>query len=200
MAFGRRAVPLLALLLCGCGGGPSNTPSAPPKPPGKTSFDLSTDDGVQAAYREATGVSGIVYVHRSDRLPGIVVVNDRIPDLGDQFLGVFVDGRWYAGGAEIEPVLASLGWKTADAEKRVGIVRDWVEGSARYGSVISAPVSPSPMPVATPNTKIRPPAFSATADGGVSADFWVIAGWNIEGKPMYEHRTITFDADGTRAR
>jgi hypothetical protein len=187
-------VTLLVLLLCGCGGGSA------PRAPEKTSFDLSTDEGVQLAYREATGNKGTIYIRRSDRLPEIVVVNDRIPDLGDQFLGVFVDGQWCPAGKEIGPVLSSLGWAKADAEARVEIVRNWVEGSDRYGSVISEPAGPSPTPSPQPDSPIKPPVFNPTGDGGVRADFWVVAGWNIEGKPMYEHRKMVFDADGKRVR
>jgi hypothetical protein len=194
-----RAVPLLVVLLCGCGGA-STRSSEPSSPPKKTSFDLSTEEGVQAAYREATGSKQTIYVHRSEHLPGIIVVNDRIPDLGDRFVGVFVDGRWYPEGKELEPVLAALGWKTADHEARVEIVRKWVEGSARYGSVIREPVSPSPVPDATPNPGIKPPVFSATGDGGVRADLWVVTGWNIAGRPMYQQRTLTFSSDGSLVR
>lgn len=96
-------------------------------------FDLSTDEGVNAA-REA--IAGKKLDERSKRcisrdqsLPGMVVVGGFAFDYGCRFQGVFINLRYVAteDKALSRNALEALGWKTANRELREKLAQAWLE-------------------------------------------------------------------------
>jgi hypothetical protein len=107
-------------------------------------FDLSTNDGVNAA-REA--ISGKKIDERSknciqrDRsLPGIVVVGSFAFDRGCRLDGVFVNSRYIGTDDKgmSKGALETLGWKTAKQPQREKLAQAWVEqGLLGFLTVVS---------------------------------------------------------------
>jgi hypothetical protein len=107
-------------------------------------FDLSTNDGVNAA-REAIAGKKIDErskncIQRDRSLPGIVAVGSFAFDRGCRLEGVFVNSRYIGtdGKGMSQGVLEALGWKTANPQGREKLAEAWVEnGLLGFLTVIS---------------------------------------------------------------
>jgi hypothetical protein len=107
-------------------------------------FDLSTDDGVNAARESITGKKieerSKRCIRRDPSLPGIIVVGGFAFDLGCRLQGAFI-GSSYVGTDDksmSRKALEALGWKSADQKKREALAQAWVaKGLLGFLRVIS---------------------------------------------------------------
>ena len=96
-------------------------------------YDLSTDEGVNAAREAISGEKLDEYskncIRRNSDLPRVVAVGGFAFDLGCRFQGVFVDSHYFEkdDAALSTKALDALGWKTASREQRERLARLWVE-------------------------------------------------------------------------
>jgi len=107
-------------------------------------FDLSTDEGVNAAREAVAGKTlderSKHCIHRDTSLPGIVVVGGFAFDYGCRLQGVFIKSS-YVGTDDkslSRSALEALGWKTAKQPQRKKLAQAWVqEGLLGFLTVVS---------------------------------------------------------------
>jgi hypothetical protein len=107
-------------------------------------FDLSTNDGVNAA-REALAGKKLDdrskrCIRRDPSLPGIVVVGSFAYDRGCRLQGAFLNSKYVAAdeGSMSRSALKALGWKTATQQQRESLAQAWVEkGLLGFSTVLS---------------------------------------------------------------
>ena len=160
-------------------------------------FDLSTNDGVNAA-REA--ISGKKVDDRSrncirrDRsLPGIVVVGGFAYDYGCRFQGVFINSK-YVGSDDkslSRSALEALGWEAASPQQREKLAQSWVQkGLLGFLTVLSAQNDHFA------NRAFQAPQAVTKADGEIAVTFWIrMPSGRVPGT-SYQLREYRFSKDG----
>jgi hypothetical protein len=110
-----------------------------------SSYDLTTDEGVNAAREAVTGKKpddrSKRCISRHKSLPGMVVVGGFASDYGCRFQGVFTGSRYLAteDKALSKGALEALGWKSANRELREKLALAWLEkGLFAFVTVIRA--------------------------------------------------------------
>src|SRR6185436_20655123 len=107
-------------------------------------FDLSTDEGVNAAREAIAGKKLDDHskrcIRRDTSIPGIVIVGGFAFDYGCRFQGAFINSR-YVGTDDkgmSRSALEALGWKTAKPQQRELFALAWVqEGLLGFLRVLS---------------------------------------------------------------
>jgi hypothetical protein len=164
-----RAIAILSVLVVTVA-----TASADPK------CDLSTDAGVDAAYKAATGHEMSTYggrcAQRSSTFPAMYVLGTFLSDRGCRWEGRLHGCIWNDPNAA-HAEMAAAGWAKADAKKRKELALAWL----REVDVIS----------------VESESVTTTGDKLV-VDFWVTepAGMNPK-PPSRTHEKVVFAADGT---
>ncbi|HTR50219.1 MAG TPA: hypothetical protein VMJ10_05885 [Kofleriaceae bacterium] len=91
--------------------------------------DVSTDAGIDAAYKAATGHEMSTYggrcVERSETFKGLIVVGSFASDLGCRWEGVLNGCKWNDRGAP-RAAMAAAGWAKANAAKRQELALAWL--------------------------------------------------------------------------
>jgi len=91
--------------------------------------DMSTDAGIDAAFKAATGHEMSRYggrcVQRSETFKGLIVVGSFASDRGCIWMGMFDGCKWDAPGAP-KAAMAAAGWAKADAAKRQELALAWL--------------------------------------------------------------------------
>jgi hypothetical protein len=174
---------LVVMVMCAaCSSSTSSTSS--------TDCDLSTDSGVDAAYKKATGKElpkNNRCVDRSQTFPNVARIGMFADDRGCIPQGLLV-------GCEMNPpkfdatALAAAGWAKADLAKRQKLAEAWlseIEGYTMVGS------KPPRFP-----KDFAPPA--AHADGpNTVLEFWTVEPAGMEPVMRYHKSRVVFTADGT---
>lgn len=159
-------------------------------------FDLSTNDGVNAA-REAIGGKKIDErsrncIRRHPSLPGMVVVGGFAYDYGCRLQGVFINAS-YAGvddQAMSRHALEALGWKTASQQQREGFAQAWVaNGLLGFLRVLSAKNEHFA------NHSFQPPQ-AITKDGETVVTLWMRLPSGRARSTAYQLREYRFSKDG----
>jgi hypothetical protein len=178
----------MALLAGGCGQPDGDGRPAP------AGVDISTDDRVREAFRDAMDIDERTYldVMRPEELPGVVIVRTLIPDMGARILGGFVGEALYEPADLTRAGLLHLGWSEAAPQDRADLAMRWVRRSGLFGFVVETPDGEFAKLAGAP---FKAPTAEPTDDGGVLVSFWTASGWNIAGTPMYGHVRLRFDAD-----
>lgn len=175
-------------------------------------FDLSTNDGVNAA-REAIAGKPLDdrskrCIHRNRNLPGIVVVGGFAFDYGCRLQGVFIKSS-YVGVDDksmSRSALESLGWKTAKQHQRGALAQAWVaKGVLGFLSVLSAKNEHFA------EHSFQPPQASTNSDGEIVGTLWmralrtsqrndlstsrvqILEGWRLRGNKTLENFTAPKD-------
>jgi len=162
-------------------------------------FDLSTNDGVNAA-REA--IAGKPLDDRSKRcirrdksLPGITVVGGFAFDYGCRLQGAFVNSQYLTADDKTfsRTALDALGWK-ADQSQRVKTAQAWVaNGLLAFLTVISVKDADFT------NHSFQPPRALIRADGTVAVTLWIrLPSGRVRGT-RYEFREYRFSEEGNLA-
>lgn len=162
-------------------------------------FDLSTNDGVNAA-REAIAGKPLDdrskrCIHRDPGLPGITVVGGFAFDYGCRLQGAFVNSQYLTVDDKSfsRTALNALGWK-ADQSRREETAQAWVtKGLLAFLTVIT---------VKDPdfaNHSFQLPQTSTQADGAVVVTLWVrMPSGRVRGT-RYERREYRFSSEGNLA-
>jgi hypothetical protein len=142
--------------------------------------DLSTDAGVDAAYKAATGKEMSTYggrcARRSTTFPNMYALGTFLSDYGCRWEGVLHGCTWNdPKAAQVE--MAAAGWAKADARKRGELALAWL----REVDQVSAE---------SPNT--------AAVGDTLVVDYWVTAPTGmVQRPPQRSHMKIVFAADGS---
>ncbi|HKP36321.1 MAG TPA: hypothetical protein VJT71_05645 [Pyrinomonadaceae bacterium] len=160
-------------------------------------FDLSTDEGVNAA-REA--IAGKTLDNRSKRciwrdpsLPGIVVVGGFAFDYGCRFQGVFAGARYVDADDKSmsRTALETMGWKTANQTERQSLARAWVaKGLLGFLRVLSVKNDDFA------NHAFQPPQTDTKADGETTVTLWMRMPAGRARGTAYQLREYRFTKDG----
>jgi hypothetical protein len=148
--------------------------------PGKC--DLSSDDGIDAAYHAATGETISTYggrcVQRSTTFPKLIAIGSFLSDYGCRWSGALHGCAWNdPDAAKVE--MAAAGWAKGDAKKRQALALAWLR------EVDQVTVQDE----------------TVTDDHGkLVVDFWQpgVVGMNPTPPPRSHHRVV-FAADGSHA-
>jgi len=162
-------------------------------------FDLSTNDGVNAA-REA--IAGKPLDDRSKRclrrhknLPGITVVGGFAFDYGCRLQGAFINSQYLTADdkAFSRTALDALGWK-ADHSEREKTAQAWVaNGLLAFLTVISVKDADFA------NHSFQSPQALTGPDGTVAVTLWIrLPTGRVRGN-RYEFREYRFSAEGNLA-
>lgn len=160
-------------------------------------FDLSTNDGVNAA-REAIAGKPLDdhskrCIQRDPGLPGIVVVGGFAFDYGCRLQGAFVGSRYLTADDEAfsRTALGTLGWKAADRSQREKLAQAWVaRGLMAFLSVIADKNEDFA------GHSFQPPQTVTTADGNIAVKLWIrLPSGRVRGT-RYELREYRFSSDG----
>jgi hypothetical protein len=160
-------------------------------------FDLSTNDGVNAA-REAIAGKPVDdrsknCIRRDDSLPGIVVVGGFAFDYGCRLQGVFINAK-YAGVDDpsmSRTALESLGWKTANRQQREALAQAWVaRGLLGFLTVLSAKHEHFA------EHSFQPPQAATNPNGETVVTLWMrLPSGRVRGT-AYQLREYRFSKDG----
>ena len=162
-------------------------------------FDLSTNDGVNAA-REA--IAGKPLDDRSKRcirrdkhLPGITVVGGFAFDYGCRLQGAFINSQYLTADdkAFSKTALDGLGWKASQSQ-REKTAQAWVaNGLLGFLTVISVKDADFA------NHSFQPPQALTRGNGTVSVTLWIrLPSGRVRGT-RYELREYRFSAEGNLA-
>lgn len=160
-------------------------------------FDLSTNDGVNAA-REA--MAGKPLDDRSKRcierdpgLPGIVIVGGFAFDYGCRLQGAFVSSHYLTADDDAfsRTALEALGWKAADRLKRETLAQAWVaRGLMAFLTVIVDKVEDFA------DHSFQAPQTVTRADGSIAVKLWIrLPSGRVRGT-RYELREYRFSSNG----
>lgn len=163
-------------------------------------FDLSTNDGVNAA-REAIAGKQLDdrskrCIHRVNSLPGIVVVGGFAFDYGCRLQGAFVNSQYLTVDHKglSRAVLDSVGWKTVDQPQRENFANAWVaKGLLAFLTVVSIKNADFA------NHSFQPPQTSTRAEGAVAVTLWVRLPSGRAPGTRYELREYRFSSEGNLA-
>ena len=174
-----RRVALLVLVACHHGGA-------------ATRCDTSTDDGVRAAYKKATGKdlppkSDYQCIEHASSFPAVVKIGSFADDRGCMWEGVLY-GCAFSNAADLQAqVLADAGWATADQAGKERLVRDYWSGV--YDVFFTDSGDP----------RITAPAFTWAADGSATFDYWSQENRGMLPGSHYEHHRDAIPATGAHA-
>lgn len=163
-------------------------------------FDLSTNDGVNAA-REAIAGKKLALrskscIKRGSKLPGIVAVGGFAFDRGCRLEGVFINSQYVASddNSMSRSALEALGWKTMNQSQREKLAEAWVEnGLLGFLTVISEK-----------NEDFAGRAFQSIQtvtrpDGDTAVTLWIrLPSGRVRGT-TYQLRAYRFSKDGDLA-
>ena len=160
-------------------------------------FDLSTNDGVNAA-REAIAGKPLDdrskrCIHRDRSLAGIVVVGGFAFDYGCRLQGVFIKSS-YVGVDDksmSRSALEFLGWKTANQQQREALAQAWVaDGLLGFLTVLSAKNEHFA------EHSFQVPQASTNSDGETVVTLWMrLPSGRVRGT-TYQLREYKFSQDG----
>jgi hypothetical protein len=162
-------------------------------------FDLSTNDGVNAAREVIAGKPlddrSKRCIRRDKNLPGITVVGVFAFDYGCRLQGAFVNSQYLTADdrAFSRTALDALGWK-GDQSQREKTAQAWVaNGLVAFLTVISVKDTDFA------NHSFRPPQALSRADGTVAVTLWIrLPSGRVRGT-RYEFREYRFSAEGNLA-
>jgi len=158
-----------------------------------TTKDLSTDDAVKRAYKDATGKDiGDLCVDRPPTFPKVVVVGSLVMDRGCSTIGAFVDNRWIPAASDYTaPALASAGW--SDTAKRPTLAGAWLAEIGWDGTLVTEDKPAfkfDDTPDFTPLTAIP------SENGNVTVTAWVQDPPGMVYEESYRRMEWTFDPTG----
>lgn len=182
------------ILLCLCGSlilAAAVHGQDPPK------FDLSTDEGVNAAREAVTGKRvdprSTRCIRRHADLPGIVMVGGFASDYGCRLQGAFVGSRYLATDdkALSRSALEALGWQTANPQQREKLAQAWVaRGLLGFLTVLVTKNEDFA------NHSFQPPQAVTRADGTTAVTLWMrLPSGRVRGT-TYQLREYRFSSDG----
>jgi hypothetical protein len=160
-------------------------------------FDLSTNDGVNAA-REAIAGKPVDdrsknCIRRHASLPGIVVVGGFAFDYGCRLQGAFIKSS-YVGVDDksmSRSALEALGWKTGNQQHREASAQAWVvKGLLGFVSVLSAKNEHFA------EHSFQPPQASTNSDGETVVTLWMRLPSGRARGTAYQLREYKFSKDG----
>lgn len=159
-------------------------------------FDLSTNEGVNAA-REA--VNGKPVDDRSKRclrrdksLSGIVIVGNFAYDYGCRLEGVFIASRYLTTRDKglSKAALEELGWKAANQQQREALAQAWVaKGLLGFSEVVSE------KPEDFADHPFQSPAVVTRANGETAVTLWVRLPSGRSRGRAYQLREYKFSSD-----
>ena len=162
-------------------------------------FDLSTNDGVNAA-REAIAGKPLddrskLCIRRDKTLPGITIVGGFAYDYGCRLQGAFINSQHLTSEdkAFSRTALEALGWK-ADPSQRKKTAQAWVaKGLLAFLTVISVKDADFA------NHSFQPPLASIRPDGSIAVTLWIrLPSGRVRGT-RYELREYRFSGEGDLA-
>lgn len=164
-------------------------------------YDLSTDEGVNAAREAASGKKLDEYskgcISRSTDLPKIVVVGSFAHDYGCSFQGVFLGSRYLeeGGGVDLSKnALDHLGWERAQQKERERLARLWVEkGLLPFFRVLE--IKDDDFPGRT----FQAPRVVSNEDGEVTVTLWIRLPPGMTRDKVYQLLEYRFSRDGSLA-
>jgi hypothetical protein len=160
-------------------------------------FDLSTNDGVNAA-REAIAGKPLDErskncIRRHASLPGMVVVGGFAYDYGCRLQGVFMKSSYVRvdDKSMSRSALEALGWKTANQQQREVLAQAWVvKGILGFVSVLSAKNEHFA------EHSFQTPQASTNSDGETVVTLWLrLPSGRVRGT-AYQLREYKFAKDG----
>ena len=160
-------------------------------------FDLSTNDGVNAA-REAIAGKPLDdhskrCIQRDPGLPRIVVVGGFAFDYGCRLQGAFVSSRYLTADDEAfsRTALEALGWKAADRLQRENLAQAWV---ARGLMAFLTAMADKNEDFA--GHSFQAPQTVTRTDGNIAVKLWIrLPSGRVRGT-RYELREYRFSSDG----
>lgn len=160
-------------------------------------FDLSTNDGVNAAREAIAGkpldARSKNCIRRHASLPGIVGVGGFAFDYGCRLQGVFIKSSYVAVDDKLMSLsaLEALGWKTANQQHRQVLAQAWVvKGLLGFVSVLSAKNEHFA------EHSFQPPQASTNSDGETVVTLWMrLPSGRVRGT-AYQLREYKFSKDG----
>jgi hypothetical protein len=161
-------------------------------------FDLSTNDGVNAA-REAVAGKPLddhskQCIQRDPSLPGIVIVGGFAFDYGCRLQGAFVGSHYLPADDEAfsRKALDTLGWKAADRSQRENLAGAWVaRGLMAFLTVISDKNEDFA------GHSFEPPRAVTGANGSIAIKLWIrLPTGRVRGR-RYELRQYSLSREGT---
>ncbi len=160
-------------------------------------FDLSTDEGVNAA-REAISGKKVHErsqrcIHRDRSLPGIVIVGGFAFDYGCRLQGSFIKSTYVAteDKSMSRSALDALGWKTANQQQRETLAQAWVaKGLLGFLHVLSEKNEDFA------NHTFQPPEATTKADGETVVALWLRLPSGRARGTSYQLREYRFTKDG----
>ena len=162
-------------------------------------FDLSTNDGVNAA-REAIAGKPLddrskLCIRRDKTLPGITIVGGFAYDYGCRLQGAFINSQYLAADdkAFSKTALDALGWKAVQSQ-REKTAQAWVaNGLLAFLTVISVKDADFA------NHSFQPPLAATRPDGSIAVTLWIrLPSGRVRGT-RYELREYRFSAEGNLA-
>lgn len=164
---------------------------------GLSKFDLSTDDGVNAAREMIAGKALDDHskgcIRRDNSLPGIIVVGGFAFDYGCRLQGAFVNSSYLAADDEAfsRTALEALGWRIGNQSQREKIAQAWVaKGLMAFLTVVSVKDADFA------SHSFQLPQTSTGADHSVVVTLWVrLPSGRVRGT-TYELREYKFSTDG----
>jgi len=187
----KHSIAILCLLSCWL------TVAAVAQGPDLSQYDLSTDEGVNAA-REAVAGKKLDdrskrCVRRDQSLPGMVVVGGFAFDYGCRFEGVFISARYIATEDKglSRSALEALGWKTANRQLREKLAQAWLErGLFAFVTVLRAKNEDFQ------NHSFQAPGAVTKETGETVVTLWIrLPSGRVRGK-VYQLREYRFSSDG----
>jgi len=152
--------------------------------------DLSTDAGIAAAYKKATGKTMSKdngCVHKSSTFSGLVWVGSFVNDFGCRPEGVLVGCALSPSGFAAK-AMARAGWAKADLATRKKLALAWLKEIDDLSIVESKP-DKFPKPFTAP---------TATAKGKATViELWLVAPPGMQPIAYYSRARFTFAEDGT---
>jgi hypothetical protein len=142
--------------------------------------DLSSDAGVDAAYKAATGHEMSTYggrcAERSSTFPAMYVLGTFLSDRGCRWEGTLHHCTWNDPKAAVTE-MAAAGWAKADAKKRGELAIAWLREIDQVSFT-----QPS----------------ASVVNGKTVVDYWVWQSAGMRQAPTQKsHLKIVFEADGT---
>lgn len=162
-------------------------------------YDLSTIERVNAAREAKLGKrldeesKGCVVIPKE--LPNIILLGSFAYDRGCELEGAIINKRGVLPGKDLSRVaLESLGWKSADAEKRKEIALRWVQ----FGLLAFE----NPLTQATEDftdQQFQTPQSVANADGSIAVSLWIRRLPGMRCESAYDKLLYQFTKDGALA-
>lgn len=163
-------------------------------------FDLSTNDGVNAAREVFAGKPlddrSKRCIRRDKSLPGIIAVGGFAFDYGCRLQGAFVNSKYLTADDKgfSRTALDALGWKAGNQSQRENAAQAWVaKGLLAFLTVLSVKDADFA------NHSFQPPQTSTHADGNVAVILWVRLPSGRAPGARYELREYRFSSDGNFA-